>query len=113
MLANNVFWQNRAFYIGVGALGGGTLNQQHVVTLYDAFTTTPAPSQPSTDAVTANGNGSTITGGTGACVTPASYWDIGVRGDTGPANHASTVTLNPDLLGADQHHRVQRQQHGE
>src|SRR5215831_5899051 len=38
-LENNVFWQNRTFYIGVGALGGGTLNQQNIVTLYDAFTT--------------------------------------------------------------------------
>jgi hypothetical protein len=95
LLDNNVLWQNRTFYIGVGALGGGTLNQQNVVTLYDAFTTTPAPSQPATDATTPTGNGTTITGGTGACVTPVSYWDIGVRGDTGPGNHASTVTLNP------------------
>ena len=35
-----------------------------------------------------------ITGGTGAC-TPASYWDIGVRGDTGPSNHSSGLTLAP------------------
>src|SRR5207247_3429882 len=32
---------------------------------------------------------------TGQCVSGASYWDIGVRGDTGPGNHSSTVTLNP------------------
>ena len=96
-LENNVLWKNRSFYIGVGALGGGTLNQQNVVTLYDAFTTTAAPSQPpnTADATTADGNGTIITGGTGACVSPVSYWDIGVRGDTGPTNHASTVTLNP------------------
>ena len=96
-LENDVFYDNRPFYIGVGALGGGTLNQQNVVTLYDAFTTTAAPSQPSADAKTANGSGSIITGGTGACVPfpAASYWDIGVRGDTGPTNHGSTVTLNP------------------
>jgi hypothetical protein len=94
-LENNVLWQNRTFYIGVGALGGGTLNQQNIVTLYDAFTTTAAPSQPPTPATTANGNGVIVTGGTGACVTPVSYWDLGVRGDTGPTNHASTVTLNP------------------
>jgi hypothetical protein len=78
-LYNDVFWQNRSFYIGVGALGAGTLNQQNVVTLYNAFTTTVAPSQSAT----------------GACPA-ASYWDIGVRGDTGPGNHASTVTLNPE-----------------
>src|SRR6516162_257045 len=96
-LENNVFWQNRTFYIGVGALGGGTLNQQNIVTLYDGFTTTPAPSQPQADATTANGNGAIVTGGTGACVavSPITYWDLGVRGDTGPANHGSTVTLNP------------------
>ena len=77
-LYNDVFWQNRSFYIGVGAIGTGTTNQQNVVSLYNAFTTTRAPSQSAT----------------GACPT-ASYWDIGVRGDTGPTNHASTVTLTP------------------
>jgi hypothetical protein len=78
-LYNDVLWQNRSFYIAVGALGTGTTNQQHVVTLRNAFTTTTAPSQATT----------------GACPT-ASYWDIGVRGDTGPTNHASTVTLSPE-----------------
>jgi hypothetical protein len=95
LLDNNVLWQNRAFYIGVGGLGTGTVNQQNVVALYNAFTTTAAPSQPQADATTANGNGTIITGGTGACPSPVSYWDLGVRGDTGPTNHASTVTLNP------------------
>jgi len=78
-----VFWQNRTFDIGVGSLGTGTLNQQNVVALFNAsFTSTPgtrAASQAST----------------GACPAGVSYWDIGVRGDTGPANHASTVTLAP------------------
>jgi hypothetical protein len=78
-LYNDVFWDNRSYYIGVGALGTGTTNQQNVVTLYNAFTTTVAPSQATT----------------GACTT-ASYWDIGVRGDTGPTNHASTFTLTPE-----------------
>jgi hypothetical protein len=96
LLSNDVFWQNRAFYIGVGALGGGTLNQQNVVALYNAFTSTQAASQPSADATTANGNGTTTTGGTGACVTPASYWDIGVRGDSSPTTHESGVTLALD-----------------
>jgi hypothetical protein len=79
VLYNDVFWDNRSYYIGVGALGTGTTNQQNVVTLYNAFTTTAAPSQATT----------------GACPT-ASYWDIGVRGDTGPTNHASTFTLTPE-----------------
>jgi len=89
-LANDVFWQNRAYYIGVGALS--TQYQQNVVTLFNAFTANQAPSQASADAVTANGAGKTITGGTGAC-TSASYWDIGVRGDTGPGNHSSTFSM--------------------
>jgi len=94
LLANDVFWQNRAFFIGVGTLGTGTLNQQNVVALFNAFTTTQAASQPQAAASTTNGNGTLITGGTGACVA-ASYWDIGVRGDTGPADHSSTFTLAP------------------
>jgi hypothetical protein len=78
LLANDVFWQNRSFYIGVGPLGTGTLNQQNVVSLYNAFTTTKAGSQTAT----------------GSCPT-ASYWDIGVRGDTRPSNHSSGFRLAP------------------
>ena len=33
---------------------------------------------------------------TGQCVTgTGNYWDIGVRGDAGPTDHSSTVTLSP------------------
>ena len=77
LLVNNLFWQNQAYYIAAGALSPQF--QQNVVSLYNAFTTTPAASQLAT----------------GACVNNASYWDIGVRGDTGPSNHGSGVTLNP------------------
>jgi len=49
-LYNDVIWQNRSFYIAVGPLGGGTLNQQNVVTLHNAFTGTTAASQASTGA---------------------------------------------------------------
>jgi hypothetical protein len=80
LLDNNVFYQNRSFYIGVGALGGGTLSQQNIVTLYNAFTNNVPPGSQSA---------------TGACPTPVSYWDIGVRGDLSPTTHESTVTLNP------------------
>ena len=73
LLANDVFWQNRPFNITVGSLGTGTQNQQNVVTLVPTLSQTA----------------------TGQCVSGASYWDIGVRGDTGPANHSSTVTLSP------------------
>jgi hypothetical protein len=79
ILANNVIWQNRSFYIGVGNLGQGTLNQQKLVSLFDAFTGTAAPVQTAS----------------GQCTTGVSYWDVGVRGDTGPGNHSSGFTLNP------------------
>ena len=92
-LANDVFFQNRSFYIGVGSLS--PQYQQNVVSLYNAFTNTPAANQPQAEASTANGNGVLVTGGTGACTSGASYWDIGVRGDTGPATHSSTITLAP------------------
>ena len=78
-LQNNVIWQNRSFYIGITGAGTGTNNQQNVVGLFNAFGTTAAPAQ-------------TVSG---ACATGASYWDIGVRGDTGPGNHGSGFTLNP------------------
>ncbi len=94
LLLNDVIWENRSYYIGIGSLGTGTTNQQNVVSLFTSFTTAQAPSQPSADASQANGNGTIVTGGTGAC-TPASYWDIGVRGDKGPANHSSGLTLTP------------------
>jgi hypothetical protein len=65
-----------------------------VISLYNAFTTTLAPTQPQTDATTAHGAGATITGGTGACVA-ANFWEVGVRGDVTPATHESGVTLAP------------------
>jgi hypothetical protein len=95
-LYNDLFWQNRSYYIGVSGLGAGTLNQQHLVALFNA-SGTPAASQPQADAVTANGTGGgvIVTGGTGACVS-ASYWDLGVRGDTAPNTHNSGLTLVPE-----------------
>jgi hypothetical protein len=72
-LVNNLFWQNRAFNIQVGGLGTGPLSQQNLVSLLPQLNQTT----------------------TGQCVSGAQYWDIGVRGDTGPANHSSGFTLNP------------------
>jgi hypothetical protein len=80
LLYNDVIWQNRSFYIGVQGPGSGTLNQQNTVTLFDAFTATPAPSQATT----------------GACSAGVGYWEIGVRGDTRPSNHGSGYSLAPD-----------------
>jgi hypothetical protein len=79
LLDNNVIWQNRSFYIGVGAFGTGNQVQQKVVTLYNSFTTTAAGSQANI----------------GACPSATNYWDIGVRGDSGPTNHAGGRILAP------------------
>jgi cadherin-like protein/Big-like domain-containing protein len=73
LLYNNVIWQNRAFNITIAGMGTGTLNQQNVVALVPALNQTT----------------------TGQCVASTNYWDIGVRGDTGPSNHGSGVTLAP------------------
>ncbi len=78
LLQNNVIWQNRSFYIGVGAPNSGLTNQQNQVTLFDAFTSTTAPAQTAF----------------GQCGT-ASYWDIGVRGDKTVTGHESGFRLNP------------------
>lgn len=85
LLYNNMFWQNRPVMIGVGGIGKGFVNQQNVVTVYNpGFTSgglNPTPANTQT--------------ATGACDTGAGYWDIGVRGDSGPANHSSGTTLSP------------------
>ena len=83
-LYNNILWQNRSFDITVGPLGTGTQNQQNVVTMYNA-NFPPATSGTVAASQTA----------TGACPVGSSYWDIGVRNDSGPANHGSGFTLNP------------------
>ena len=74
LIANDLFWQNRTFHIQVGGLGTGKLSQQNLVTLLPSLSQTA----------------------TGQCVTDTgNYWDIGVRGDSGPTNHSSSITLNP------------------
>jgi hypothetical protein len=92
VIANDLFWQNRSFYIGVGSLS--TQYQQNVVSLYN-LSGSAAANQPSADATQGDGAGLIVTGGTGACTPGAGYWDIGVRGDTGPGNHNSNLTLAP------------------
>jgi hypothetical protein len=82
LLRNNVIWQNRSFQVGISGAGTGTQNQQNLVTLYNASFTGgvggAAPAQT----------------GSGACST-GSYWEVGVRSDTGPSNHASGFSLHP------------------
>ena len=81
-LANDLFWQNRSFYIGVGQLNAQY--QNNIVSLYNASFTSGTPGTPAANQAT-----------TGACDSHASYWDIGVRGDLGPGSHDSTFTLAP------------------
>jgi hypothetical protein len=98
LIASDIFWQNRSYHIGVGGLGVGGVNQQNVVTLYDPPANfggglgTAVPNQQST----------------GACTTDTNFWDIGVRGDTGPGNHSlpalaptySVITSTSGYTGA-------------
>jgi hypothetical protein len=77
---NDLFWQNRAFHLDVHGTGPGLLNQQNLVTLVPQLDQT-ATGQCVTGGVNGSGN--------------VTYWDIGVRGDTGPTNHGSGFTLRP------------------
>jgi hypothetical protein len=85
-LANDLIWQNRTFFIGVGN-NVQSAYQQNLVTLYNSVFNSGVPAT----------TGTALTGqsATGQCVNGSSYWDIGVRGDTGPGNHASGFTVKP------------------
>jgi hypothetical protein len=75
VLTNNLFWQNRAFYITVGGVNPAIPGLQNVVTL------NPVLNQAGHN--------------TGYCDPNAVYWDIGAFGDTAPNNHSSGLTLSP------------------
>jgi hypothetical protein len=78
VLYNDVISQNRSFYIGIGSFGGGTTNQQKLVSLFKSFTSTQTGSQTAT----------------GSCDNSnPNYWDIGVRGDSSPTG--TTLALTP------------------
>jgi hypothetical protein len=79
---NDLLYQNRSYYIGITGPGSGNLNQQNLVALFPAFSTTAAASQTSTGSCLAFPNGS--------------YWDIGVRGDASPTSHSSGFTITPN-----------------
>ncbi len=59
-IANDMFWQNRAFHVDITGPGSGLISQQNLVALF------PTLNQDAT----------------GACMSGATYWDIGVRGDS-------------------------------
>ena len=75
VLSNNLFWQNRSFYIKVGDTNPSIPGLQNTVTLI------PTLNQAKKT--------------TGYCDPKAVYWDIGAFGDSGPSKHESGVTLNP------------------
>jgi len=90
LLSNDIFWQNRSFHLEVGGTSsGGTDYLQSIVTL------APTLNQSSTPSTATSVGGVIVTGGTGACVNGATYWDLGVRGDTAPTNHSSGFTFAP------------------
>ena len=68
---NDMFWQNRAFHVEITGAGTGLQSQQNLVSLLPMLN----------QAVT------------GDCANGASYWDVGVRNDTGPTNHNGGATL--------------------
>ena len=84
VLYNDLFWQNRSVMIGVGGLGAGFVNQQNTVTVFDPVFGGTAAEAASQDH-------------TGACNDMhASYWDLGVRGDSRPGgSHPAGGTLFP------------------
>ncbi len=101
-LTNDIFWQNRTYYIGIGSLDAQY--QQNIVALFNsAFSPGGTPTAGATPANQT---------ATGSCPSGSAYWDIGVRGDTGPGNHASGYSLANRLFGADECVR-ERRRHGE
>ena len=84
LMVNNLLWQNRAFHISVQGPGPGLQSQQNLVTLLPTLNQTA----------------------TGQCVSGATYWDVGFRGDTSSTNPANifggpanpTLRLNNSIL---------------
>ncbi|ALL70996.1 signal peptide protein (plasmid) [Paraburkholderia caribensis MBA4] len=75
VLRNDVFWQNRTFYITVGGLNPNIPGLQNTVAL------NPTLNQAGHQ--------------TGYCDPNAVYWDLGAYGDTKPSDHSSGMRLAP------------------
>jgi hypothetical protein len=75
VLANDVFWHNRTFYIAVGGKNPNIAGLQNAVTLNPSL----------------NQNGK----GTGYCDPKAVYWDIGAFGDTSASSRQAGLTMSP------------------
>jgi hypothetical protein len=78
VLYNNVLWQNRAFHIDIVQPAANSGQQQATVTLV------PKINQAATGSCSDSA-------GTGTAL----YWDLGLRGDTGPTDHSSGFTFQP------------------
>jgi hypothetical protein len=95
-LTNNLFYQNRSFHIGLGALGLGQQSQQKVVTLYPTLNQEVIGADGGTGWCAASG-----TADPGAAAPPNNsaatvYWDLGVRGDpTTTPNSGGNGALSP------------------
>jgi hypothetical protein len=81
-LANDMFWQNRAFHVEITGMGAGTQSQQNLVSLV------PLLNQPTTGACLATGFASD-----GTTPVTTNYWDVGVRGDHLPNDGAGGAQL--------------------
>jgi hypothetical protein len=75
VVRNDVFWQNRTFYITVGGLNPNIPGLQNTVAL------NPTLNQAGHQ--------------TGYCDPNAVYWDLGAYGDTKPSDHSSGMRLAP------------------
>ncbi|WP_165614436.1 choice-of-anchor Q domain-containing protein [Paraburkholderia ginsengiterrae] len=75
VLSNDVFWQNRTFFITVGGKNPNIAGLQNAVSLNPTLNQTGKA--------------------TGYCDPNAVYWDIGAYGDTSASNRQATLTMHP------------------
>ena len=89
VLANNLFWQNRAFHVEITGPGSNLQSQQNLVAMV------PVLNQTSTGFCAATGLGADLT-------SPANvfYWDVGVRDDVVPNDGVggAKVSLQGSIL---------------
>jgi hypothetical protein len=86
VLTNDLFWQNRSFFITVGGLNPTIPGLQNTVSLLPTLNQAGHPTGYCAPQSGANNPSSTA---------QPFYWDLGAYGDTGPSNHSSGVTLQP------------------
>ncbi len=80
LLANDLFWQNRAFHVAITAMGSNLQSQQNLVAMFPQLNQTF----------------------TGECASGASYWDVGVRDDGTGSSLGVQLTLMHSILTSTQ-----------